>query len=52
MIVAASTKQKVNARISTDSDLIGVDDRISEILWTQNCFECQELLFIKITQAQ
>ena len=35
MIVAASTEQKVNARISTDLELIGVDDRISKILWTR-----------------
>ena len=34
MIVADSTKQKVNARSSTESELIGVDDRISNILWT------------------
>ena len=41
MIVADSTKQKVNARSLTESELIGVDDRISEILWTWKMLERQ-----------
>ena len=40
-IVVYSTKQKVNERISTKSELIGVEDRISKILWTQRFLECQ-----------
>ena len=41
MIVADSTKQKVNARILTESELIGVDDIISKILWNRRFLECQ-----------
>ena len=41
MIVADSTNQKVNARSSTGSDFIGVDDRIGKILWTQRFLEFQ-----------
>ena len=41
MIVADSTIQKFNARSSTESELIGVDDRISNILWTQQFLGCQ-----------
>ena len=54
IIVAASTKHKVNAIILTESELIGVDDRVSKILWNQQFLECQgfkinRILFIKIT---
>ena len=38
MIVADFTKQKVNTRILTKSELIGVEDRISKILWTRRFF--------------
>ena len=41
IIVAFSTKQKVNAIILTNSELIGVDDRISNILWTWRFWEYQ-----------
>ena len=41
MIVEDSIKQKVNARSSAESDLIGVDDIISKILWTRKFWECQ-----------
>ena len=41
MIVAYSTKQKVNAIISTESELIVVDNRISKILWTWRFLKCQ-----------
>ena len=35
MIVEDSKNQKVNERILTESELIGVDNRISKILWTR-----------------
>ena len=35
MIISDSTKQKVNSRSSTEAELIGVDDRISKILWAK-----------------
>ena len=41
MIVSDSTKQKVNSRSSTEAELIGVDDRISKILWTKRFIEKQ-----------
>ena len=42
MIVADSTKQKVNVRSSTESELIGDDYRISKIVWTQKFLECRK----------
>jgi hypothetical protein len=41
MIISDSTKQKVNSRSSTEAELIGVDDRISKILWAKRFIECQ-----------
>ena len=41
MIVSDSTKQKVNSRSSTEAELIGVDDRISKILWIKRFIEYQ-----------
>jgi hypothetical protein len=41
MIVSDSTKQKVNSRSSTEAELIGVDDRVSKILWTKRFIEHQ-----------
>ena len=41
MMVADSTKQKVNAKISTESELIGVGNRTSKIFWTRKFLECQ-----------
>jgi hypothetical protein len=35
-IISSSTKQKVNSHSSTESELIGVDDKIAKILWTEN----------------
>ena len=34
-VCSFSLKQKVNARSSTEAELIGVDDVVSKILWTQ-----------------
>jgi hypothetical protein len=43
-IIGSSTKQKVNSRSSTESELIGVDDKIAKILWTKRFLEWQEFL--------
>ena len=41
MIISDSTKQKVNSRSFTEAELIGVDDRISKVLWAKRFMECQ-----------
>ena len=41
MIVADFTKQKFNAIILTESEFIGVNNRISSILWNRRFWECQ-----------
>ena len=41
MTVAYFTEQKVNARSSTDSELVGFNNRIRKILWNQQFLECQ-----------
>ena len=33
--IASSTKHKINTRNSTESELVGVDDMMSSILWTR-----------------
>jgi hypothetical protein len=43
-IIGSSTKQKVNSRSSTESELIGVDDKISRVLWTKRFLDWQEFL--------
>ena len=40
-IISDSTKQKVNARSSTESKMIAADDMISKILWTKRFIEAQ-----------
>ena len=40
-ISSTSTKQKVNARSSTEAEMIGVDDMISKVLWTKLFIEAQ-----------
>ena len=40
-IISSSAKQKVNSRSSTESELIGVDNKISEVLWMKNFLEWQ-----------
>ena len=39
--MSGSTKQKVNTRSSTESELVGVDDFTSKILWTKKFLEQQ-----------
>jgi hypothetical protein len=41
VICSISTKQKVNARSSTEAELDGVDDVISKVLWTKLFIEAQ-----------
>jgi hypothetical protein len=38
---STSTKQKLNTRSSTESELVGVDDMMPSILWTRNFLESQ-----------
>jgi hypothetical protein len=41
-ILSSSTKQKVVTRSSTESELVGVDDKISKVLWMKRFLEWQE----------
>jgi hypothetical protein len=41
MIIADSTKQKVNSRSSTEAELNGVDNKIGKIMWTKRFIEKQ-----------
>ena len=34
-LIASSMKHKINTRSSTESELVGVDDMMSSILWTR-----------------
>ena len=46
-IQSGSTKQKLNARSSTEAELIGVDDEIGKIIWTKLFIEAQGYEVIK-----
>ena len=39
--ISASLKQKLNTRSSTEAELVGVDDFMGMIIWTQNVLEAQ-----------
>jgi hypothetical protein len=39
--IVSSTKQKINTRSSTESELVGVDDMMSSILWTRYFLKAQ-----------
>jgi hypothetical protein len=41
IVISDSTKQKVNARSSTQSELIAVDDVLSKVIWTKKFIEAQ-----------
>ena len=43
VIISSSTKQKENERSSTESELIGVDNRIYQMLWMKRFLEWQGL---------
>ena len=40
-ISSSSTKQKINARSTTESELIGVDDKIAKIIWSKKFIDHQ-----------
>jgi hypothetical protein len=40
--ISTSTKQKLNTRSSTESELVAVDDLMPSILWTRHFLEAQE----------
>ena len=40
-IISMSTKQKLNTKSSNESKLVGADDVLSQILWTQYFLEAQ-----------
>ena len=39
--IVSSTKQKLNTKSSAESELVGVDDMMSSILWTRYFLKCQ-----------
>jgi hypothetical protein len=39
--LSSSTKQKLNTRSSTESEVVGVDDFVQAILWTRNFLKTQ-----------
>ena len=41
-ITSFSKKQKINAKSSTNAELISLDDALPQILWTRYFIECQE----------
>ena len=43
-ITSVSTKQKNNAKSSTGSELIGIEDGVAKILWTKLFIQCQGFL--------
>ena len=40
-VIATSTKQKINTKSSTEAELVGVDDVVGRILWTNYFLEAQ-----------
>ena len=38
-ISSSSTTEKINSRSSTEGELIGIDDKISKVIWTKNLIE-------------
>ena len=41
-VISFSWKQKINAKSSMEAELIGIDDALPQVLWTQYFLECQE----------
>jgi hypothetical protein len=41
-IIGSSTKQKVNSRSSTESELIGVDDKLAKVQWMKRFLKWQD----------
>jgi hypothetical protein len=44
--ITSSSKQKLNTRSSTESELVGVDDMMSLIIWTRNFLKSQGYVVI------
>ena len=40
--ILSSTKQKLNTRSSTESEIVGVDDFMPSIIWTRNFMNAQD----------
>ena len=40
--ISSSTKQKLNTRSLTESEIVGVDDFMLSIIWTRNFLNAQE----------
>jgi hypothetical protein len=40
-VTSISTKQKINTRSSTESELVSTDDIIAKVIWTKNFIEAQ-----------
>ena len=40
--ISYSTKEKLNTRSSTESEIVGVDDFMPSILWTRNFLNAQD----------
>ena len=41
--ISSSTKQKLNTRSSTEAELVGVDNSMALVVWTQNFLQAQGL---------
>ncbi len=41
MTITLSCKQKINSKSSTKSEIIGINDGLTHILWTKSFLECQ-----------
>jgi len=46
-VISMSVRQKINTKSSTEAELVGVDDAMSQIVWTRNFMEAQG---IKVTE--
>jgi hypothetical protein len=40
-VISGSNKQNVNARSSTEAELIGLDDYIAKVMWTRHFLDAQ-----------
>jgi hypothetical protein len=41
MVYCTSAKQKINTKSSTEAELVGVNDVMSQVIWTRNFMEAQ-----------
>jgi hypothetical protein len=52
VIYGTSTKQKLNTRRTTESELVGLNDVIPQVLWTQHFLKAQGYKDVKSTVYQ